>query len=94
MAGAMWDLEAKAVAGAARDRGEPVVVIGGEEIVRWRKATEPVIAAWQKQMRERKLDGGKLLADVHASAGKVCRRAGTSRRKRRGGRHSLRSRKP
>src|SRR5262249_16364452 len=31
MAGAMWDLEAKAVAGAARDRGEPVVVISGEE---------------------------------------------------------------
>ena len=33
MAGAMWDLEAKAVAGAARDRGEPVVVISGR---RWR----------------------------------------------------------
>jgi TRAP-type transport system periplasmic protein len=66
MAGAMWDLEAKAVAGAARDRGEPVVVISGEEMAPWRKATEPVIAAWHKQMKERKLDGNKLLADVHA----------------------------
>ena len=66
MAGAMWDLEAKAVAGAARDRGEPVVVISGEEMAPWRKATEPVIAAWHKQMKERKLDGDKLLADVHA----------------------------
>ncbi len=66
MAGAMWDLEAKAVAGTARDRGEPVVVISGEEMGPWRKATEPVIAAWEKQMKERKLDGGKLLADVHA----------------------------
>jgi TRAP-type transport system periplasmic protein len=66
MAGAMWDLEAKAVAGAARDRGEAVVVIGGNELAHWRKATEPVIAAWQKQMKERKLDGGKLLAEVHA----------------------------
>ncbi len=65
MAGAMWDLEAKAVAGAARDRGEPVVVISGEEMAPWRKATEPVIAAWHKQMKERKLDGDKLLADVH-----------------------------
>ena len=65
MAGAMWDLEAKAVAGAARDRGEPVVVINGEEMAPWRKATEPVIAAWHKQMKERKLDGDKLLADVH-----------------------------
>jgi TRAP-type C4-dicarboxylate transport system substrate-binding protein len=66
MAGAMWDLEAKAVAGAARDLGETVVVMGGEEAAPWRKATEPVIAAWQKQMKERKLDGDKLLADVHA----------------------------
>jgi TRAP-type C4-dicarboxylate transport system substrate-binding protein len=66
MAGAMWDIEASAVAGAARDRGEPVVVIGAEETAPWRKATEPVITAWQKQMKERKLDGGKLLADVHA----------------------------
>ena len=66
MAGTMWDLEAKAVAGAARDRGEPVVVMGGEEAAPWRKATEPVIAAWQKQMKERKLDGDKLLADVHS----------------------------
>jgi TRAP-type C4-dicarboxylate transport system substrate-binding protein len=65
MAGAMWDLEAKAVAGAARDRGEPVVVISGEEMAPWRKATEPVIAAWHKQMKERKLNGDKLLADVH-----------------------------
>jgi len=65
MAGAMWDLEAKAVAGAARDRGEPVVVISGEGMAPWRKATEPVIAAWHKQMKERKLDGDKLLADVH-----------------------------
>jgi len=65
MAGAMWDIEAKAVAGAARDRGEPVVVINGEEMAPWRKATEPVIAAWHKQMKERKLDGDKLLADVH-----------------------------
>jgi TRAP-type transport system periplasmic protein len=70
MAGAMWDLEAKAVAGAARDRGEAVVVIGGNDLTHWRKATEPVIAAWQKQMKERRLDGGKLLADVHALVSK------------------------
>ena len=59
-------LEAKAVAGATRDRGEPVVMISGEGMGPWRKATEPVIAAWHKQMKEKKLDGDKLLADVHA----------------------------
>jgi TRAP-type C4-dicarboxylate transport system substrate-binding protein len=66
MAGAMWDVEAKAVAGAARDRGEPVTVMSGEAVAPWRKATEPVTAAWQKQMKERKLDGDKLLADLRS----------------------------
>ena len=47
-----------------------VVVIGGNNLTHWRKATEPVIAAWQKQMKERRLDGGRLLADVHALVSK------------------------
>jgi TRAP-type C4-dicarboxylate transport system substrate-binding protein len=64
MAGAMWDLEARAIAEAARDRGEPITLLTTEEIVRWRKATEPVIAAWQKQMKERRIDGSKLVAAV------------------------------
>jgi hypothetical protein len=62
----MWDIDAKAVAGTARDRGDLVLVMSAEEAAPWRKATEPVIAAWQKQMKERKLDGGKLLAGVEA----------------------------
>jgi TRAP-type transport system periplasmic protein len=66
LAGAMWDVEAKAVAGITRDRGDLVVVMSAEETAPWRRATEPVIAAWQKQMKERKLDGGKLLASVEA----------------------------
>jgi hypothetical protein len=40
-------------------------VLTAEDIGHWRQATEPVIAAWQKQMKERKLDGAKLLAAVH-----------------------------
>jgi TRAP-type transport system periplasmic protein len=64
MAGAMWDVEAKAVADTARDRGDPITVLTAEEVAHWRKATEPVIAAWRKQMKERKLDGGKLVAAV------------------------------
>jgi TRAP-type transport system periplasmic protein len=65
MAGTMWDVEAKAVADTARDRGDPITVLTAEDIAHWRQATEPVIAAWQKQMKERKLDGAKLLAAVH-----------------------------
>ena len=66
MAGAMWDLEAKAVTDMVRDRGDPITMLTAEEVAHWRKATEPVIVAWQKQMKERKLDGGKLIATVQA----------------------------
>lgn len=64
MAGAMWDLEAKTVAESTHDRGDPITMLTAEEAVQWRKATEPVIAAWLKQMKERKLDGGKLMANA------------------------------
>ena len=64
MAGVMWDVEARAVAETARGRGDPITMLTADEGAPWRKATEPVIAAWQKQMKERKLDGGKLIAAV------------------------------
>jgi TRAP-type transport system periplasmic protein len=64
MAGVMWDVEARAVAETARGRGDPIAILTADEGAPWRKATEPVIAAWQKQMKERKLDGGKLIAAV------------------------------
>jgi TRAP-type transport system periplasmic protein len=64
MAGAMWDLEANAVAGAARDRGEAITVLTADEAAHWRRATEPVVAAWQKEMKGRRIDGGKLVAAV------------------------------
>jgi TRAP-type C4-dicarboxylate transport system substrate-binding protein len=66
MAGAMWDLEAKTVAGIVRDRGDAITMLTADDVGRWRKTTEPVIVAWQKQMKERKLDGGKLIASVQA----------------------------
>jgi TRAP-type C4-dicarboxylate transport system substrate-binding protein len=70
MAGTMWDLEARAVPDTARARGDTVIVLTAEEIVHWRKATEPVVAQWLKQMKERKLDGGKLIAAARAAIAK------------------------
>jgi hypothetical protein len=67
MAGAMWDLEAKAVADMVRERADPITTLPEEEVARGRKATEPVIAAWLKQMKERKVDGAKLIASARAS---------------------------
>ena len=62
MAGTMWDIQASAVVDGARDRGDTIVVLSADEVARWRKATEPVVAAWQKQMKARKVDGGTLIA--------------------------------
>jgi len=62
MAGAMWDIEAAAVADMVVQRGDSMTTLMPEAVGRWRKATEPVIEAWIKEMREHKVDGGKLLA--------------------------------
>jgi TRAP-type transport system periplasmic protein len=64
LAGAMWDLEAKTVADMVRGPGDAITVLTAEDVARGRKATESVIAAWLKQMKERKVDGGKLIASV------------------------------
>lgn len=64
LAGAMWDDEAANVADMVSQRGDTVTTLAAEEAARWQKATEPVIAAWLKQMKERRLDGAKLLANA------------------------------
>ncbi len=66
MAGAMWDLQAAAVSDMVVQRGDTIVTLLPEAVVHWRKAVEPVIEAWTKDMKEHKLDGGKLLASAHA----------------------------
>jgi TRAP-type transport system periplasmic protein len=70
MAGVMWDVEAAGAVATARERGNAVAVLPSKEVLRWRKATEPVIAAWLKQMKERRIDGDKLLADIRNLLGK------------------------
>jgi len=70
MAGTMWDLEARTVADMAGARGEVITTLTAEEVARWRKTTESVIGAWLKQMKERKLDGGKLIANARALVAK------------------------
>jgi TRAP-type transport system periplasmic protein len=66
MAGTMWDLEAAAVAAMVGEHGDPITVLSAEAAAPWRKATEPVIAAWLKEMKGRKIDGGKLVASARA----------------------------
>jgi hypothetical protein len=66
MAGAMWDQQAAAVANMVVERGDLLVTLLPEAVVRWRKATEPVIDAWRKEMKEQKIDGAKLIAAANA----------------------------
>ncbi len=62
MAGTMWDVEARAVADLVGSRGDPINVLTAEDIVAWRKATEPVIGLWLKEMRTHKIEGAELIA--------------------------------
>ena len=66
MAGVMWDLQATAVAENVAERGDVIVTLLPEAVAHWRRATEPVVTAWLKDMKEQKVDGGKLIASAHA----------------------------
>jgi TRAP-type C4-dicarboxylate transport system substrate-binding protein len=66
MAGAMWDQQAAAVANMVVERGDLIVTLLPEAVARWRKATEPVIDAWRKEVKEQKIDGAKLIAAASA----------------------------
>jgi TRAP-type C4-dicarboxylate transport system substrate-binding protein len=66
LAGAMWDIQANSVAQMVVDRGDVITTLLPEAVAHWRKATEPVIETWQKEMKEKKVDGGKLLASARA----------------------------
>jgi hypothetical protein len=70
MAGAMWDLQAGAVAEMVAERGDTIVTLLPEAVAHWRKATEPTIAIWLKEMKEQKVDGAKLLASARAALAK------------------------
>jgi TRAP-type transport system periplasmic protein len=65
-AGAMWDVQAAAVVDMVSGRGDPITTLLPEAVAHWRKATEPVVEAWLKDMKEHKVDGGKLLANARA----------------------------
>jgi TRAP-type transport system periplasmic protein len=66
MAGAMWDQQAAAVANMVVERGDLIVTLLPEAVARWRKATEPVIDIWRKEIKEQKIDGAKLIAAANA----------------------------
>ena len=70
MAGKMWDDQAVVVEELVKKRGNTISAITPEEATRWRKATEPVIESWMKQVKERGIDGAKYLDAARALVAK------------------------
>jgi TRAP-type transport system periplasmic protein len=66
MAGAMWDLKAAAVAETVTRRDGDMITLEPQAVAHWRKATEPVVGNWLKEMKARKIDGERLLASAHS----------------------------
>jgi len=61
MAGKMWDEQAVVVSEMVKKRGNTITTLTEEEAARWRKATEPVVQNWTASMKDKNLDGAKLL---------------------------------
>lgn len=71
MAGKMWDAEAVNVSNMVKARsGNSISVLDEGEAAKWRVTTKPVIDAWLKQMKDKGLDGDKILADLNAALAK------------------------
>jgi TRAP-type transport system periplasmic protein len=70
MAGQMWDDQAVVVEQMVKKRGNTVSAISVEEAARWRKATEPVIEAWIRTVKDRAVDGGKYVEQARALVAK------------------------
>jgi len=70
LAGNMWDDAGKAVSEMVKGRGNTLSSISEDEKAKWIKTTEPVIENWIKQVKDKGLDGGKLLEQARALVAK------------------------
>lgn len=66
MAGKVWDEQAVVVSDMVKKRGNAVTMLSTEEAARWRKTSEPVVEAWLKSVKDKGLDGGKLIESAKA----------------------------
>lgn len=70
LAGNMWDTAGAAVLERVKKRGNTITTITADEKAKWVKATEPVAEGWIKQVKEKNLDGGKLIEQAKALVAK------------------------
>ena len=60
-AGRMWDDQAVIVSDMVKKRGNTITTIAEDEKKRWEQATKPVIDAWIASVKDKGVDGGKLV---------------------------------
>ena len=70
LAGNMWDDAGALVLDMVKKRGNTLSTISEDEKAKWIKATQPVIDAWITQVKDKGLDGGKLIEQAKALVAK------------------------
>jgi TRAP-type transport system periplasmic protein len=70
LAGNMWDTAGAEVLERVKKRGNTLSAITEEEKARWVTATQPVTDGWIKQVKDRGLDGTKLIEEAKALVAK------------------------
>ncbi|MGE0851575.1 MAG: TRAP transporter substrate-binding protein [Hyphomicrobiaceae bacterium] len=70
LAGNMWDSAGAIVLDMVKKRGNTLNTISEDEKAKWIKATQPVVDAWVAQMKDKGLDGGKLIEQAKALVAK------------------------
>ena len=70
LAGNMWDDAGALVLERVKKRGNTLITISAEEKAKWITTTAPVIEAWIKQVKDKNLDGAKLIEQAKALVAK------------------------
>ncbi|KQU51926.1 C4-dicarboxylate ABC transporter [Bosea sp. Leaf344] len=70
MAGKVWDEQAVVVSEMVKKRSNTITVLDEAEAARWRETTKPVIDGWLKTVKDKGMDGDKLLASARAALAK------------------------
>lgn len=70
LAGNMWDDAGALVLERVKKRGNTISAITEEEKAKWIKVTAPVIDGWIKQVKDKGLDGAKMVEEARALVAK------------------------
>jgi TRAP-type C4-dicarboxylate transport system substrate-binding protein len=70
LAGNMWDTSGAEVEERVKKQGNTIAAITEDEKQRWIKTTQPVVDAWVQQMKDKNIDGAKLIEEAKALVAK------------------------